>query len=372
MKKAVIVVPTYNEAENAPQLIEKIFNIAKEVKGWEIHLVFVDSHSTDNTGKIVEKLTNTYPRLHIIHTKKEGLGKAYLEGFETSLEKLKPDVLFEMDADFSHDPHMIPLFLKKIDEGADFVIGSRYRKGGSIPKDWALKRKLFSVIGNLIIRLGFMKLSITDWTSGYRAIRADMVRDTLDQISQYTGYVFQVAILDNAIKKHARIAEIPIQFTDRKYGESKINSGQYIQNILRYVLLHSTFIKYVIVGVSGFVIDFGVSYLLIEIVHEHFPVWIATIISAELAIIWNFFWNNYWSFSHKKVSHESSVFMKSLLKFNSVAVGSILIQSTLVELATRIFGRDAWMIAKVLILGFIIIPYSYILYNKVIWKNKKN
>lgn len=371
MKHAVIVIPTYNESENIESLIHDIFSVTSTVANWVVSLLIVDSSSPDGTMNVVKKLESKYKRLRSLSTKKEGLGKAYVHGFTHALKAMKADVIFEMDADYSHDPKKLPEFLQKIDEGADFVIGSRYRKGGSIPSDWGLKRKAFSVLGNIIIRLGFMKLSITDWTSGYRAMKAWVAESSLDYIRHHTGYVFQVALLENAIKRHAVIRELPIQFIDRKYGVSKLNSGQYIQNTLWYVIAHSSFVKYVIVGGSGFVIDFGLSYALIES-SAHFPVWLATVISAEIAIVWNFFWNNTWSFAHKKVPHRSLAFFKSLAAFNGVAIGSIVIQATLIQLFVSMFGRSLWFVYKICVLLFIIIPYSYVLYNRVIWKNKKS
>src|SRR3989338_5698013 len=137
MRKAVVILPTYNEAKNISKLVDEILLVSNSIKNWEIHILVVDSNSPDDTGKILDKLYNSdrqkYANLHILHTLKEGLGKAYLEGFQKAISDLKPYVLFEMDADFSHDPKTIPQFLEKIEHGADFVIGSRYRKNGSIP-----------------------------------------------------------------------------------------------------------------------------------------------------------------------------------------------------------------------------------------------
>lgn len=371
MKKAVIIIPTYNEAHDIEKLLASVFSITAKIANWDFSVLVVDSTSPDGTAQLVEGLKKKHKNLTLIKTKKEGLGKAYITGFTYALDTLNADLLFEMDADFSHDPATLPEFIKKIDAGADFVIGSRYRKGGSIPSDWGLNRKIYSILGNLVIRLGFMKLRVTDWTSGFRAVRSWVIKSSLSYIQNSTGYVFQVALLENALKIHARVEEIPINFIDRKYGVSKLNSGQYIKNTLLYVLTHSSFVKYVVVGGTGFIIDFGLSFVLIEKIHAHFPVWLATIMSAEMAIIWNFIWNNYWTFAHKKVEHNLSVFMKSLGKFNLVALGSILIQAGLIEICVRMFGRDYWYIYKVVILALIIIPYSYVLYNRVIWKNKR-
>jgi len=371
MQKAVVIIPTYNEADDIENVIESVFNTVSKIKNWQFSILVVDSTSPDGTGEIVKNLQKKHNGLVLLKTKREGLGKAYMTGFKFALESLHADLLFEMDADFSHDPSVLPEFVKKIEEGADFVIGSRYRKGGSIPADWGLHRKIFSICGNLIIRLGFMKLKITDWTSGYRAIKSWVIKSSLSYIQNSTGYVFQVALLENALKLHAIVSEIPINFVDRKYGVSKLNSSQYIKNTLWYVFTHSSFVKYVIVGGSGFTIDFGLSYLFIETIHSNFPVWLGIAISAEVAIVWNFVWNNYWTFSHKKVKNGLQAFARSLIKFNGVAFGSIIIQASLIEACVRLFGRSNWYIYKVLILGFIIIPYSYILYNRVVWKGKK-
>src|SRR3990167_9215794 len=345
MKRVAIILPTYNESKNIEKLIGEIFNQQKKLKNWQLHVLVVDSNSPDGTSNLVKKTQSRYDNLHLLKTEKEGLGKAYIAGFTYVVNHLSPTVIFEMDADFSHSPSDIPFFLKEIEKGSDFVIGARYIKGGSIPKDWALHRKMFSIFGNLIVRFGLMKLSVT------------------------SGYVFQVALLDKAIKKGAKVAEIPIHFLDRKHGVSKINSFQYIIQTLFYVLTKSSFIKYVVVGLTGAVLDFGISYFLIEKLHWY--LWIATLLSAECAIISNFLFNNFWSFSHKKIDSKFSLYVNKFLKFNTISAGALGIQAGGIELAGFLFGRKYWYIYKVLIIAFVIIPYSYILYNKVVWKEKK-
>ncbi|MFA9288849.1 MAG: glycosyltransferase [Weeksellaceae bacterium] len=368
MRRAVIVLPTYNEAGNISTIIDSILAITKNLANWDIEILVVDSHSPDKTGEIVKELQQKNKHLHLIEVPKEGLGKAYTTGFTYAIEKLKAFTIFEMDADGQHDSKEIPNFLKQIEQGADFVIGSRYIKGGSIPKDWGVDRKFFSIIGNLIIRLGFMKLSITDWTGGYRCIKTWVIKDAKTHIQPYTGYVFQIALLDYALKNKAVIKEIPVHFQERNHGESKISSGRYMYDILWYIFQESSFIKFVIVGGLGFVLDFGISYVLIEIMRQ--AVWVATLISTESAIISNFVLNNAWSFAHKSIENSRSSFVSSLLKFNLISSGSILIQTLGVALASRFFGPNLWYIYKIVIIFFIIIPYSYVLYNKVIWKDK--
>lgn len=369
MKKAVIIVPTYNEADNIKRVIEGIFENVASIKDWEFQIVVVDSNSPDGTAGVVKSVQKSNKSVFLLETEKEGLGKAYIRGFDYALDNLLPDLLFEMDADYSHDPKVLPQFIKKIEAGADFVIGSRYRRGGSIPKDWGIDRKIFSILGNLIIRFGFMKLRITDWTSGYRAIKADIIRESEQHVEKYTGYVFQIAILDFAIKSHANIAEVPIKFTDRKYGVSKINSGQYIRNILLYVFTHSSFIKFVITGGIGFFLDFGILYLLYRV--AGWPIWLSQLLSAEAAILSNFTFNNFWSFSYKRQAGKKR-FLKNLFKFHGVSAGSLIMQTTAITIYEYFWGDNYVFLFKVFMIFIIIIPYSYILYNRVVWKQKKS
>jgi dolichol-phosphate mannosyltransferase len=368
MKNATVILPTYNEAGNIEKVIDRIISVLESIPNWNISILVVDSHSQDKTSNIVKTLQKKYRQIHLLETKKEGLGRAYVQGFTYAMEHLNPYLVFEMDADLSHNPDNIPDFLKRIENGADFVIGSRYMKGGSIPKDWGIHRKAFSLFGNLIVRFGFMKLAITDWTSGFRAIKIWVIKSVFKDVQKYSGYVFQIAVIDQALKNRARIQETPIQFEDRKLGVSKISFPQYIFQILLYIFLNSSFVKFVIVGIVGFVVDFGISYFFIE--KTHTKVWLATLISTETAIICNFIFNNFWSFSHKKIQSGKRNYFFSFVKFNLVSSGSIIIQTIGVQLLVNTFGKPLWYAYKVIIILFIIIPYSYFLYNKVIWKDR--
>lgn len=368
MKKVVVIAPTYNEKGEIENLVNKIFDQSKKLLNWEIYLLIVDSHSKDGTVKIIRKLQEKFPRLHLLETEKEGLGKAYLKGFKYCEEKINPYLIIQIDADGQHDPDKIPEFIKKIEQGADFVVGTRYSKGGSIPSNWGLHRKILSIGANLIVKFGFMKLKVTEWTNGYRAVKFWLVKNAYDHLKNYSGYVFQVAFLDFAIKNNAVLGEIPIHFKERTTGISKINALQYSSQTFLYVFNNSSFIKYVIVGFAGFFVDFGISYIAIEKFHR--PVWLGTILSGETAIICNFLLNNFWSFAHKKIKGGFGSFLWSFLKFNLISSGSVLIQIVLLQLLIVLLGKQFWYIYKVIIIGFVIIPYSYILYNKVIWKTK--
>ena len=379
MKKVVVIAPTYNEKGEIENLINRVFDQSKKLSNWEIYLLIVDSNSEDGTIEIVKKLQKKTSYLHLLKTEKEGLGKAYLKGFKYCEEKINPYLIIQIDADGQHDPDKIPEFIKKIEQGADFVVGTRYSKGGSIPKNWGLHRKILSIGANLIVKFGFMKLKVTEWTNGYRAIKFWLVKNAYDHLKNYSGYVFQVAFLDFAIKNNAVLDEIPIHFRERTSGISKINAFQYSFQTLLYVFKNSSFIKFVIVGFIGFAIDFSTAYLFIAKFNiAKVP---ANMLSAEVAIVSNFFLNNFWSFRHKKITGGFFAYLIKFITFNLVSSGSIIIMGGGLALALRFLGDKiiylfgtvtigSWIIYKIAIIALVIIPYSYILYNKFIWKKK--
>lgn len=377
MTKAVIVIPTYNEKDNIAKIVPEIFKTVSPIKNWDVSILVVDDTSPDGTGDVVKKMIKKYPKLHLVLGKKQGLGKAYIRGFTHAIEKLKPDILFEMDADGQHEPSLLPSFMKEIDKGADFVIGSRYIKGGSIPEEWEFHRKFLSYFGNnLVLRFGFMEFSITDWTSGYRAIRVPFIQKTINHYRKLDGYTFQIGIVDQALKHNLVIKEIPLVFKDRKVGESKIQTFTFIFENLSYIFKNSSFIKFAIVGVGGALVDFLTAGFLIGYFNLFKPH--ANALSAELAIVFNFLANNFWSFSHKKIDSSRTSYLTKFLKFNLVSSGSILIQWLGMLISLRTFGDytmdfilisiPSWVVYKVIIIALLIIPYSYFMYNTFIWK----
>ncbi len=379
MKKVVVVAPTYNEKGSIERLINIVFEQSKKIPNWELYLLIVDSFSKDGTVGIVKKLKNKFPKLHLLETEKEGLGKAYLKGFKYCEEKINPYLIIQIDADGQHDPNKIPEFIRKIEQGADFVVGTRYAKGGSIPANWGLHRKILSIGANFVIKFGFMKLRVTEWTNGYRAIKFWLVKNAYDHLKNYSGYVFQVAFLDFAIKNNAVLDEIPIHFKERTTGISKINALQYSSQTFLYVFKNSSFVKFVIVGFLGFAVDFSFAYLFINKLHVAIAP--ANMLSAEVAILFNFLFNNFWSFKDKKIIGGFFAYLVKFVTFNLVTSGSIIIQGVGLNLALKFFGDkkinifelfslSSWIIYKVIIIAFIIVPYSYIFYNKVIWKKK--
>lgn len=235
-KTAVIILPTYNERENIAGLIETLEKVFAKLHGWRMHILVVDDFSPDNTAQSVESLQKKFPNLHLLTGPKKGLGEAYKRGIHRALQTLDPDYIFQMDADFQHDPHDIPHFLKAADEGCEFIIGSRYIPGGDCP-NWEFKRKLYSWLANVGARILAGIKNINDCTSGYRCISAIFLKNLNINQLKSNGYAFQLSLLHAATKKRLKIKEIPILFHSRKKGESKLGRKDIWEFILNAIAL---------------------------------------------------------------------------------------------------------------------------------------
>ena len=365
----VVILPTCNERENIISLLDKLSGLIYLIKNHSVSFLVADDMSPDGTADLVKKYRKTHKNVYCISGKKEGLGKALLRAMTYAVYTLHADVIVQMDADLSHDPEKFPLFIKAIDDGADFSVGSRYIKGGSIPQNWGIHRKIFSVVGNAIVRYGLGYPSIHDWTGGYRAFKKRFFEEAKDEMKAYSGYVFQIAFLHKAVQRKAKVVEIPFHFTDRLYGKSKIAPFQYIKNVLEYVvkarmgdILHGSFGKFVVVGTIGFIINTVILIGLKQLgIHPAF----GSAIGAECAIISNFFLNNAWTFHDRKVVGKK-MFGK-FIQFNTTSVGAIIIQSSTVFIGTFVFGISAYFISYMFGVGLGLI-WNYWMYSKVIWK----
>lgn len=217
-----IVLPTYNEAENIEDFLNAVYKVINEITDFNINTLIVDDNSPDGTADIVKNLQQTNDKIYLLENNTRGLGNAYKKGFKYAINNLNPEILVEMDSDFSHDPEKLKEILPPIKSGYDFVIGSRYIKGGSIPKDWALIRKMNSKYGNIFARFIAGLFKIKDCTSGYRAIRVAILKQIdLDNLD-VNGYAFQMNILYECVHHGAKFLEIPIDFIDRAKGKSKL------------------------------------------------------------------------------------------------------------------------------------------------------
>lgn len=221
-KRALIVIPTYNEKDNLPILIERIFNIDLSAYVSELHLLIVDDNSPDGTADLVRTLQSNDARIHLLsRPEKQGLGKAYVAGFNYALQN-GYHYIFEMDADLSHDPRYLPDFLNRI-QHCDLVIGSRYVKGVNVI-NWPLSRLLISYFGNKYARW-VTGMPIQDATAGFKCFK----RETLQAIDltrvSASGYSFQIEMNYRAWILKFKICEIPIIFYDRTIGASKMSTN---------------------------------------------------------------------------------------------------------------------------------------------------
>ncbi|MEK7559390.1 MAG: glycosyltransferase [Patescibacteria group bacterium] len=378
--KVVIIIPTYNEKGNIDKLIpileEEIF---PQIKNHEMNILVADDNSPDGTEDEVRNLMKKWKNLEINSGEKRGLGAAYVRGMGHAIKKMDADIMFELDADFQHDPKKIPEFLKKIDEGADMVVGNRYSNGGSIPQNWPLSRKIFSIVANLFVRTVFMKFSVHDWTGGYRALKKEVFLEEKEKLTNYKGYIFQISFLHMAIRDGFRIGEVPFHFSDRNLGKSKIAPLGYIMEVFKYVIsarvneiiINGKFGKFLVVGGTGFVINWIVLNLLITFFS--IPPEIANLCGAVLAIFSNYNINNLWTFGERRATNITSYFLKMLQFYATSSFGVIFIQTGTIFLLGKLIGHDSRFLVNIyFIIGTgLLMMWNFTVYNKVIWRRKK-
>jgi len=226
--KITIIIPTYNEAENLPRLIEALFALPL----YNLNVLVVDDNSADGTGKIADDLTRTYPgRISVMHRAgKLGLGSAYIQGFLKLLAG-DSDAIGQMDADFSHQPQKVSELAAALQD-CDMALGSRYIAGGSLDENWPFWRKWLSGFGNFYAR-AILRLPIRDITGGFRLWRRETLSAMpLDQVRS-NGYIFQVEMAYIAHKLGFTFKEVPIHFAERRWGQSKMSFKIQVEAALR-------------------------------------------------------------------------------------------------------------------------------------------
>lgn len=220
--KKYIIIPTYNEAENLESLVKQIFALNIP----DLNIIVVDDNSTDGTGTLADKLSSQFSLTVIHRPHKLGLGSAYLDGF-TQAFSLGADIIFEMDADFSHDPHDLPRMIEQINNGYDVVIGSRRIAGGNV-QGWSFRRNLQSQAAMAFARF-ILGLKTRDITAGFRCYRASALSQIKLAGIKSNSYAFQEEMIYSLEKKGFTIKEIPVIFIDRKYGKSKLGIKDIIE-----------------------------------------------------------------------------------------------------------------------------------------------
>lgn len=244
MDKIVILLPTYNENENIEQMIETLENdIFPKIKNYKMDILVIDDSSTDGTIEIVKEKIKKYKNLRISIGEKKGLGAAFKRGLIFAIEKMNADVIIKMDSDFQHNPKNILDLIDKYNEGYNYVIGSRYGKGGSVPKEWGLLRKFLSKYGGLYTRiiLFFPKIHmVSDVSSGFilASVKKVLNRINFDQLS--SGFYYSQQLIFQVVNLGIKIAGIPINFETRKKNETKMPFHSVIGTLISMPILRIT------------------------------------------------------------------------------------------------------------------------------------
>lgn len=331
--KIVIIIPTYNERENIGILLDSLHAVFKKMSH-DIKVLIVDDNSPDQTADVVRSSMEKYGNIFLITGEKKGIGAAYIRGMRHVVKQMHADAVMEMDADFSHDPEDVPRLIEAMELGGDFIIGSRYVPGGSIPNEWGYFRKLNSKWGNIFARYVAGMRNIKDCTAGFRAIRMSLLMKIELSNLRVTGYAFQIALLNKANLLRAKIIEVPVIFIDRKRGETKLGLSdilEFMKNAWWIRLENSkTFLRFITVGASGVLVNLSAFTLLLAIGISMF---IASPIAIEISILSNFYLNYKWTFGQKRA--ETSISIKGL-KFNLISLLSLGVSYTTFLLVSRL------------------------------------
>lgn len=366
--------PTWNEAENIKRMVEVLVNEYFPKIDADMELLVVDNNSKDATIKEVTAASKKYKNVHLIQQgDKSGLGWAYVAGMRYAMDKLKADAVLEMDADFQHPPRFVKPMVDAFLAGADYCIGSRYVKGGSVPKQWALPRKAVSYFGNLFIRLALLRFDIHDATTGFRLTKVKGVLDKIDleHLMELSRFAHKVDLLYQSIKRSKKTVEVPLQFALRTAEKSKFSFKEMIASFKVAIILgikdKIRFIKFGTVGFLGFVVNFVALRLFRAAGLTETASWA---FSTELAIINNYVLNNIWTFREKKISGIKNTIYK-FFQFNLTSAGALIIQSVLGPIGVKLVGvkYDAFVLIAIIL--FVVLPYNYTMYNLFIWKNWK-
>lgn len=320
--KVVAIIPTYNEAANVGLLIDRLQD-AFAGTGHDLHLLVVDDDSPDGTAAVVRGTMERLANVHLLTGRKRGLGAAYIRGMSHALDALAPDAVMEMDADFSHTPEDAPRLVAALEDGADFVIGSRYVDGGKIPDDWGLHRRMNSRFGNLFARYVAGMRRVRDCTAGFRAIRASLLARLDVPSLDVRGYAFQIALLHRALARSAVVREVPVEFVNRTRGTTKLGLSDMVEFLLSVCRIRyrsaRTFLAFCLVGLSGVAVNLGAFTVLYRWGVNRF---LASPAAIEISILTNFALNNAVTFNGR---NNADPFWKKALKFNLVSLAALVV-----------------------------------------------
>ena len=366
IEKVVIIIPTYNEADVIEETLAAVFSATQSIQNSDVHVLVFDSASTDDTQKIITNLAANNDHLHLqTELQKSGLGSAYMQAMHYALDKLSADIVFEFDADLSHDPKYIAPMLDKI-KTCDVVVGSRYVAGGSIPADWGWHRKLMSVMGNWISRAVLTPV-YKDFTSGFRATRRDMLKKSLPERFLSNQYAYKIHLLWVLHKNKAKICEYPIAFVDRQKGVSKLPTNSIVDSlrvlfVLRFYEM-KRYLKMCLVGVSGMTVQF----MVYNCVRHYFPPFSSQALAVSAAIINNFILNGYFTFN-KRLPVSPLHKARALMIFVVYSIGYVFLQSYWLALGVKLLGTGVFQENFILVAGMIFGSFlNYFIYSRIVW-----
>lgn len=366
IERVVIIIPTYNEAQVIEGTLTQVFHELAKIKQFDLHVLVFDSASTDATRTIISSLQTRYANLHLqTEPSKTGLGSAYHQAMRYALDHMQADIVFEFDADLSHQPQYIAPMLEKLKQH-DVVVGSRYVRGGSIPSDWGWHRKCLSQLGNYIAR-ALLTPKYKDFTSGFRATRRTLLIQALPQKFLSSQYAYKLQLFWNLHQCRARIAEYPIAFVDRKQGQSKLPTNSILDAIsvlltLRFRVL-KRFMMMCLVGVSGALIQF----LLYNLLRYYFSPMLSAQLAVAVAIINNFLLNNRFTFNNIRSRKQR---FSAFAIFSGYSAGMIAVQGYWLHLGVAYFGSGAFKENMIMLAGIALGSIlNYMTYSQLVWRD---
>lgn len=339
-----LVVPTYNEGRNIQRIVSILTGLLDQTFPHDYELIVVDDDSPDRTWELAQQMMSDYPQLRVMRRQTErGLSTAVIRGWQGATG----EVLGVIDGDLQHPPEVLPQLLQKIGEGADLAVASRHVEGGGT-SDWGLVRRLLSRGAQMVglVILPNVVGRVSDPMSGYFMVRRSAIADCL---MNPLGYKILLEVLGRGQVRE--VAEVGYVFQERQEGESKVTWRQYVEYLGHLVKLRSRgrisgftakfplrrFLRFALVGLSGVFVDLAAFYLLR--VNLGLPIARSTMLSAEVAVINNFLWNDLWTFgdiSQRQPGTRQR--LKRFLKFNLVCLAGIILQALLVSLLHDAFG----------------------------------
>ena len=366
-----LVVPTYNEAGNVVLLVEKLTRLLDRICPNDYELIIVDDDSPDQTWEITRSLLSEYPNLRVMRrTQERGLSTAVIRGWQVSRGRF----LGVIDGDLQHPPEVLEKLLGELASGSDLAVASRHVAGGGI-SEWSVFRRMTSrgaqILGLMIAPQVVGRVS--DPMSGYFMVRRSAIKN---QILNPQGYKILLEILGRG--EIGEISEVGYVFQERQDGESKVTWRQYVEYLQHLIRLRSNgrletlkerfpigrFLKFGAVGFSGVFVDLGVFWLLSNV---GFAAVTATILSAEVAVLNNFIWNDRWTFSDRSIQQPGRrSLVKRFLKFNVLCLVGIVLQGTLVGLMSNVAGFPA-IGAKLLAIALVML-WNFWINLKLSWR----